>query len=369
MLTMSQVESLSQLPSPLLTAYVHTSPVEASLHGPAAACLPWLKDESRLIADSLSTAERELFLKQVERVGEFLRQRTPHEKTLVIFAGLAVWELLPLQVEVQSQLHWGIPALNQLIWLANEHKPYGLVVVDHAGARFFHYWFGEMVEYEEKKFSIDISQWKKKELGHVTGQGVEKTRGSQRDVFQKRMDSQYARLCRETAQQAANFCTRMHLAAVFLIGPDRLITPIEASFPGSFRQPIALFDQDLARVTPLELLKHLEPQIAGWERRREAELVAAASSGERGSVVGLDETLALLQEGKIGTLVLARGLEATLHQCIQCGWTDRSADPVCSVCGSKRRTVTLWGVLPELARRHRAEIGRASCRERVLYRV
>ena len=170
------------------------------------------------------------------------------------------------------------------------------------------------------------------------------------------MESQYARLCRETAQQAVNFCTKKDLAAVFLVGPDRLIRPIKAKFPRSFRQPIVLFDQDLARVTLLELQKHLEPQIAGWERKHEAELVTAVTGNERGTIAGFDETLAHLQKGKIRTLVLARGLDADLRQCVQCGWTDRSADPVCSVCGSKRRTVTLRDVLPDLARRHQVEI-------------
>jgi peptide subunit release factor 1 (eRF1) len=117
-----------------------------------------------------------------------------------------------------------------------------------------------------------------------------------------------------------------------------------------------LFDQDLARVTPLELRKHLEPQIADWERKHEAELVTAVTSEERGAVVGFDETLALLQKGKIRTLVLARGLHATLRQCVQCGWADRSADPVCSFCGSERCTVTLRDVLPDLARRHDVKI-------------
>ena len=356
MLTMRQLEPLSQLPSPLLTAYVRTSAVEASLHGATPGYLPWLSDESRPIAESLSPTERVLFLKQLDRVEEFLRQRARHEKSLVIFAGPSVWETVSLQPEVQSELHWGKPALAQLVWLASEHKPYGIVVVDHAGARFFHYWFGEMVEYEEKKFAIDVSQWKQEELGHVTGQGVKKTRGSQRDVFERRMDSQYAHLCRETAQQAANFCTKKGLAAVFLAGPDRLIKPIKAKFPRGFRQPIVLVEQDLARVAPLELLKHLEPQIADWECKREAELVTAVTGDERGTVAGFDETFAHLQKGKIRVLVLARGFDATLHQCVQCGWTDRSADPVCSVCGSERRTVTLRDVLPELAQRYEVEI-------------
>ena len=117
------------------------------------------------------------------------------------------------------------------VWLASEHKPYGFVAVDRTGAHFFHYWFGEIVEHGQKKFDIDTSQWKKKELGHFTGQGIRKTRGTQRDVFEKRMVSQYARLCRETAQQAADLCGRMHLAAVFVVGPERLIKQIKAKFP------------------------------------------------------------------------------------------------------------------------------------------
>jgi Bacterial archaeo-eukaryotic release factor family 10 len=356
MFTMRQLEPLSQLPSPLLTAYVRTSLVEASLHGSTPGYLPWLTDASRPIAESLSPTEQELFLKQLDRVEEFLRQRAPHEKSLVIFAGPSVWEIASLQREVQNELHWGKPALTQLLWLASEHKRYGIVVVDHAGARFFHYWLGELVEYEEKKFAIDISQWKKEELGHVTGQGVRKTRGSQREVFRKRMEGQYARVCRETAQQAVNFCTKKDLEAVFLVGLDRLIKPMETKFPRGFRQSIVLLKQDLARVTLLELQKHLEPQIAGWERRHEAELATAVTSDERGTVAGFDETLAHLQKGQIRTLVLARGLDGDLRQCVQCGWTDRSADPVCSVCGSERRKVTLRNVLPELARRYEVEI-------------
>ena len=342
MFTMSQLESLSKLSPPLLTAYVRTVSVEASLHGATPEYLPWLKDESRPIAESLSPTEQELFRKQLDRVEEFLRQRQPHERSLVIVAGPAVWEIVSLQREVQNELHWGKPTVTQLLWLANEHKPYGIVVVDHAGARFFHYWLGEMVEYEEKKFAIDVSQWKQGELGHVKGL--------------RHMDSQYAHLCRETAQQAANFCTKKALAAVFLVGPDRLIKPIKAKCPRSLRQPVVLLDQDLARVPLLELQKHLEPQIASWECTHEAELVTAVAGKERGTIAGFDETLAHLQKGKIRTLVLARGLDSDLRECVECGWIDRSADPTCSVCGSKRRTVTLRDALPELARRHQVEI-------------
>ena len=73
----------------------------------------------------------------------------------------------------------------------------------------------------------------------------------------------------------------------FLVGPDKLIRSIEAKFLKSFQKPIVLSDQDLARVTPLELWNHLEPLIAHWERRHEAELVAAVTSEERGAYLSL----------------------------------------------------------------------------------
>ena len=366
MFTMKQLESLSQLPSPLLTAYVRTSPIEASLHGPVHEYMTWLRDESRTdCRESFSHRKRAVPEAIGSCRGVSAAAGAAREKFCDFRRGLLSREIVSLQSEVQNELHWGKPALTQLIWTASEHRRYGVVVVDHAGARFFQYWLGEMIEYEEKKFAIDISQWKKNELGHIvegvpkSGLGTHPSRGpgGPEGYLQETPGEP---VCAPFAVRRRSKRSTLYkgedLAAVFLVGPDKLIRPIEAKFPRSFRKPIVLFDQDLARVAPLELRKHLEPQIADWERKHEAELVTAVTSEERGTVAGFDETLALLQKGKIRTLVLAWGLDATLRQCVQCGWTDRSADPVCSICGSERRTVTLRDVLPDLARRYDVEI-------------
>jgi peptide subunit release factor 1 (eRF1) len=79
-------------------------------------------------------------------------------------------------------------------------------------------------------------------------------------------------------------------------------------------------------------------------------------ASERGAVTGIDETLALLQEGKIRTLILARELNASLQRCVNCGHIDRSADPVCSSCKAARESVFLRDVLPDLAASSNAEI-------------
>ncbi len=349
-------DSLWQLPAPLLTAYLKTGPAEASHHSPVPAYLTWLKKEAKSIAEGVPRSEQGLFEEQFRRVEGFVRERARTGKGLVIFAGPATWEVVPLRIEVENELHWGRPALTQWLWLLSENKPHCVVVVDRTGARFFRYWLGEMAELAENKFEIDISQWKKKELGHVVGQNVQKTRGSQRDTYEHRMDAQYRRLFGETAGQAKDLCEKEGLAAIFLVGSERLVEPMRAELPGEFQQRVVLIKEDLARLSSTELQQRLEPEIGDWERKRQSALVNALLSDGLGGVVGIDETLAQIQKGTTRTVIVAKDLDADLRQCSKCGWTDRSSDPACAACGGERRGIRLREALPELARRSKADV-------------
>ena len=355
MLSTILLETLSRLPTPLLTAYVRTTPDEASLQGAAPRYLHFLKEKGRSVAEGLASEEREPFSKQLERVMEFLSKPKSHG-SIVIFAGPSVWQVVPLQTKVEDEFCWGKPRLAQLFWLSGEHKQYGIIVVDHKCARFFHYSLGEIVEGEQKTFVVDISRWRKKDLGHVTSEGMSISHGTQRDVFDKRVDNQYVRLCREAAQHAATIFSAKELAAIFLVGPDKLIALIEDKFPRSLRLPIVRIDQDLARLTPPELLKHLEPRVTDWERERQKSLIAAFTEDARGAVVGFEETLLQLQRGMVRTLVLAREFNAALHQCLECSWKGRCADRFCPVCEGEVGNTTLRDVLPEMLLKHAVEL-------------
>lgn len=356
MLTMKQAESFSRLPEPLLTAYLNTGSGDPSHHLRVPACITWLKKEALSVARDLPQMEQGPFQVQLDRVQHFLSDRRPHEHGVVIFAGPGTWVLAPLQVSVISELRWGAPAVSQLVWMLSEHRPLCIVVVDRAGARFFRHHLRELSALEEKKFVIDISQWKKKELGHVTNPGIHKTYGSQRDVFEHRVEAQYARLCPEIAKQAAQLCKSHGLTAIFLVGSSRLTGPIEAAIPPDLRPHVIDVKEDLAGMENSELAHRLEPAIANWERRHESELVAALLRSERGVVTGLDETLAQLQKGRTRTLVVARDLDLGLKKCVGCGLADRSADPVCSSCGSPRQGTTLREILPNLLRSYHAKL-------------
>jgi hypothetical protein len=351
-----QIEFLEQFPGTVLTVYLNTHQEDPARHLLVPNALAWFRKEAKSIADRIEAAQRNQFKTQWSRVEMFLAGRHPHEKALAIFAGPNVWQLVPLPVVVENELRWGRPAISQLLLLAVEYKPYCVVVVDKTEARFLRYQFAEMVRIAERPFLLDVSQWKTKEMGHVTGQRVHKTRGSQRDSFEHRAEAQYARLCRETGEQAVSTCRKEKLSGIFLVGASHLVEPVAESIPVEFRESVGIFREDLGRIPVAELSSRLARPIRDWERQRGETLVQHLLGASRGAITEPDELLAQLQEGAIGSVVVARDLSLSLRECDQCGWVNRSADPVCPKCGGHRRAVTLKDLLPRLTRNHKTQL-------------
>jgi hypothetical protein len=50
-------------------------------------------------------------------------------------------------------------------------------------------------------------------------------------------------------------------------------------------------------------------------------------------------------------------LEGRVRQCVRCGWTDRTPESTCPICGSARLLTDLRAVLPPLARRYKVSTG------------
>jgi Bacterial archaeo-eukaryotic release factor family 10 len=356
MLYVDQIESLERLPGTVLTVYSNIQQEDPARHLPVPNSLTWLRKEAKSIADRLKAAERNQFETQWNRIETFLSGRHPHEKALAIFAGPHVWQFVSLPVAVENQVRWGQPAISQLLLLEVEHKPYCVVVVDKTEARFLRYQFAEMVRIAERPFLLDVSQWKTKEMGHVTGQRVHKTRGSQRDSFEHRAEAQYTRLCRETAKQAVSICRKENLSGIFLVGASHLVEPVTESIPVEFRESIGLFREDLGRIPVAELSGCLATPIRDWERQRAESLVQNLLGASRGAITEPDELLAQLQEGMVGRIVVASDFPLSLRECDQCGRVDRSADPVCRKCGGKRHLATLKDALPRLARIYKTQL-------------
>ena len=355
MLNPDLIESLPDLPAPVLTIYLDTNRAKSINRGLEPAYLISLKSRAKLIEEKLHPEDRESFREQVGRAEAYLRIHSPRSKGVAIFTGRDSWEFVPLEAEVEDEVHWGAPDLAQLVWLLDEHKPFGIVVVSRKRAQFFLYWLGEMLELEDKEFTLEPS--KEKEMGPIARcGGVRMSRGTNRDVFEHHLDAQYSHYFRQIAENIGRWCDAEHFQSMFLIGLDEVVKGILKELSDAVREKIVLVEEDLGWVSRNELHRRIEPIIVRHEREREVALVDTLLGNERSLVVGIDETLARLQQGRIRNLVVIKGLDATLKRCGECLRVDRTMDPVCPACGRERCTVTLREILPELARRYKISV-------------
>jgi hypothetical protein len=351
-----QIQTIAESQVPILTVYVNTQNRNASRHPLVPLHLTWLRKSAASFFRTLPPQEATLFQREVDRVGKFLEGRRPEEKALAIFAGAETWAVLPLPTGVNNEIRWGKAAVGQLFRLHREHTPYGIVVVDHRAARFFLFFLDELIELGEKRFEIDESQWKRKDLGHVASERIRKTRGTDHDLFEHRLEAQYERLCRDTADQAIAFSKKHDFATIFFVGPERLIGPIQKKFPPSFRARLVSVPEDFGKLPPSKILRRLEPMVAEYEQKQQILDVEQLLAAGRGTVTEGDETLARLQNGTIRAVVVAADHDFGLRECEKCGTVARSSDLVCASCGGKRQTIALLDILPSLAAKHGTQV-------------
>jgi hypothetical protein len=369
MLDIARIRSLPRLAAPVLSAYLDTNPATARNQSSPPGYLAWLKARARAIDGGVPVAERPAFRGHVRRLERHLGSHPPRDRAVVAFSGQDTWEHLALQVKVEDELSWGPPALKQLFWLLDEHHPSGAVVVSRSGARFLRTWLGETVEEEGEGFAVDRSAWRTKHLVGPSHGGVAKRRGVQRDRFNRRMTVQLGRFARGLSARIRRWAEQHELRPVVLAGPAEMVEAIFAEMPETFRERVALVRDNLSRLSPPKLQARLGPELDRWMRAYEAAQVEALiGEGSRRAVVGLDDTLARLQEGRVRELVIARGIGGTVWQCERCGRAGRSADRLCPSCGGARHRMPVRVVIPELARRHGVSVevvaGRAASRLR-----
>jgi Bacterial archaeo-eukaryotic release factor family 10 len=349
--TPALIQSLPELAAPVLTVYLDTNQARQINRGLKPGYLTRLESQVKLIARTVSQGHAEAFREQVARVEAYLRSHPLRCRGIAIFAGRDVWESVPLQAEVEDEVHWGAPALAQLYWMLDEHKPYGIVVAGQKRVYFFLYWLQEMLELEEKEFQLEPA--KKKEMGKVSRSGgVRMSRGTNRDVFEHHVNADCAHYQRQIAERVERWCATEHLQSVFLVGLSEMARGIWKELPVALRERAIPIEENLGWMPRPELQRRLQPIVHNHECEREVALVDALLGDDRGVVVGIDETLIQLQKGTVRNVLILKGLEANLRRCSECLWADRSSDPRCPACGRERYAVTLRQLLPELARRY-----------------
>jgi hypothetical protein len=350
MIAANQIQTLASLKEPVVSVFLNTENPNPSRHPRVPADINWLRKNQAALEESLTVHEAKGFEKVFARVEEFLEDRHPQEKALAIFAGQNTWTVLPLETAVQNAIHWGKPAVGQLVRLLGEHSRYGVVAVDRNTARFFEFYLGEFTSLSEKQFEVDESQWKRTDVGHIATETMRKGHGPDRDLYDHRLDAQYERLWQDTAVHAASLVKQYGFAGIFLVGPERLVSSIHKHLAATAADiPVVNVFEDLGQFAPKDIRRRIEPLIADYERTARLAEVRELLAADGGSVVDPDEALAKLQAGIIGTLFVAENHELHLRECVACLAVSRESGPVCAQCGGQRIDAAMTETLPRIA--------------------
>lgn len=349
--------SLAQLPEPVLTVCLDTNHGLASNWGSPRAFLSWFQAAARQLLAGVAQADRPALAGQLDRVERFLREQPPPTyRGLALFAGPSVWHSIPLQVEPQNQLHWGKPLLWQLCTLADQYPPACIAVVDLSGVKIFGSRMGEITPLATADFHIDAAQWKKMEAVHAADNGIGFPHGAQRDLFERRRESQYLRFLSGAAQQIALACEAHGLTRIYLLGADRLTRPLERKLPRSLRAHATCIPHGCHGESPAEILLDAAVPLRSIESEHREQRVLELVNRARGTVTGPEETLAQLQRSRLRSLLVADDFNPILRYCPSCAHAAPSAVPECPHCRGEQMELTLHEILPQLLDRYSCEL-------------
>lgn len=223
------------------------------------------------------------------------------------------------------------PYVKPLADIFDSYGGYGVILLDKQSARLFYFHLGELQEQEGFR-GESVRRTKKGGGSQATGR-----RGGtagQTDYVEEVAE----RNVKEVVESATRFFAEKNVRRILLGGTDNNIAIFRSRLPKSW-QTLVVGDFPISMtVSHAEVLERAMEVGRKAESRREAQLAAAivtnAAKG-RGGVVGLEETLRAIHEGRLLTLMIRDGFRAPGSRCKSCGFISAERFESCPYCGGE----------------------------------
>lgn len=298
-------------------------------------------------------------------------QDIPQARSRVVFSTPEELEVYDLQVELPLfegvEAYWGEPYLTPLLYLLDEHERVGVVFLDSEKLRVFEVYLGEIEEISGAFRAVDPQAWRRltqDSPGRRYGPGGAHRAAADADHFARRMEAWTHRFYKAVAEQLEQLSLERNLQRLVLIGQKAEASVFKEMLPRRLRERVVAILPSLpnAQAQASEVLKLVEEALERIEREQEVRLLDEVA--ERG-VAGLEQTLELLQQGRLHLLVLPWRLGGSAYQAAD-GWVSSSLEAA-RAHGEPVQEVALRRVLPELAAAYgtRLEFVRGPAEERL----
>lgn len=254
---------------------------------------------------------------------------------LVMFScvGKAFFQTFPLAIPVRDFAYVGNqPSIKPLANLLENYGGYGVVLVDKQGARLFSFHLGHLNE-QEGVMGETIKRTKRGGASSVHGQ-----RGGVAGKTNA-MDETVDRNMKDMAEFASRFFEENRVRRILISGSDDNVSLFRSLLPKAWQSlVVGTFPMSMTAthaevlVRALEIGDHAERER---EKRSLDTLLTAASKKKNEAVMGLENTLLAINNGRVRTLILIEDKHQSGFHCPDCNILTTNPVEHCSDCGGK----------------------------------
>ncbi|MGQ9572221.1 MAG: baeRF10 domain-containing protein [Dehalococcoidia bacterium] len=331
MISRKDVERLATLHSEegILSAYIKIDPqLRYEPSQPAVKFKGALKRFARRVKDErwLEAAEREK-----DRVLSFLEAQEPTGRGLAIFScePAGIWEVVHLGVLVPSLVSVDTTTNTALlVQVLDEYPRFVVAVVQRDNASIY------IAEQRTADEAAAIES-------HVPGQHDKG--GWAQARFQRHIEFHFERHLKKVVEGLEQVHYDQPFNRLAVGGTEETANELVKMLPEPLsRRVIGTFPVDFKHQTEDGVLEQARELLHEDERRSERrlveQLVDVAESGGRG-VVGIDETVRAVLEGRVHVLVVAEGVIKEGAACQNCDYLAAGEFGRCPVCGEEAETI------------------------------
>jgi peptide chain release factor subunit 1 len=267
----------------------------------------------------------------VERVEQFIElEHDWQSKGVAMFSSQAnnFWRAIPVSVPVQNHVFVADrPYVKPLSDILNEHGRYAVVLVSQEAARLVMFRLG-VVE--------DAAGIIGEELKH------HKQGGWAAERLQRYEKGKAHQNLKSVVKLAQDFCAQYNCSRLVVGGTDETVAKFVGMLPKAAKDKVVgTISIDIA-APETEILDRSQEAIEEAQRAQESEWVkqaiTAAAKGGPGAI-GLDDTLAALQEGRVHKLLVGEGFHGSAYRCESCGYIAGQETEACIYCGGGMATL------------------------------
>ncbi|MBT9164910.1 MAG: hypothetical protein DDT22_00995 [candidate division WS2 bacterium] len=324
----------------VLSIYLNIDP--SSSDGGRAPSLIWLKSAFKELKEKIEPSKKN-YLETIEDEAKFLIEGALFkDKSIILFLGKDIKELMPTQVAVENEISFGKPNLGQLIWIIEEYRPFGVLMVDSNMVEIYKIYLNKIEKIQSFNLDLDTSDWRKQRLMPPSSPRDGPARGSvgggdRVEAFEDRIEANQLRFMKKAISYFNSIAKEHSIKEFVLSGSEDIY---EKYFKLLSKEQMNMIVGNIPipiDTNPKNIRDQSLSLFWNYERAREKTLVENLL--ERSSVgilacVGLDSTLKSLQASRVDRVVISRAHNQNIRKCLKCNYHEMINEKPCSICNS-----------------------------------